>query len=138
MTKTILTSIWLLVFSIWFILFVTFLNEQKPIKQTENIPVENQEVELRLVQYGIASWYNYDLTNYKDYGKFNSTCASRFFKRGTMLKVKNIKNDKEVICRVNDYIEHPERVIDLSQFAFEQIAPLSQGLADVEITIVNN
>ena len=81
----------------------------------------------------IASWYDYDLVGYPDYSKYTSTCASRDYPRETILKVINLKNGKSVECRVNDWIEHPERDIDLSSFAFKQIGLLRDGLLDVKI-----
>jgi len=122
-----------LVFSLFMLIIINQFAKIEP----QIVVVEKPEVKLTLEQYGVASWYDYDLTNNLGYSKLNSTCASRFFKRGTMLKVENIKDNKSVVCRVNDYIEHPERVIDLSSYAFKQIAPLGQGLADVKITIAN-
>ena len=81
----------------------------------------------------ISSWYDYDLVGYPDYSKYTSTCASRDYPKKTILKVINIKNGKSVECRVNDWIEHPERDIDLSSFAFKQIGLLRDGLLDVKI-----
>ena len=81
----------------------------------------------------ISSWYDYDLVGYPDYSKYTSTCASRDYPKKTILKVINIKNGKSVECRVNDWIEHPERDIDLSSFAFKQLAPLTDGLLEVKI-----
>lgn len=106
---------------------------------TEFVGTHRASVELPPTTKAVASWYNYDL-NRKDqkcktddcYSMFNSTCASRDYKRGTILTVK-YKN-KEIQCIVNDYIEHPERDIDLSSYAFKQLAPLSVGLINVEIS----
>jgi len=92
---------------------------------------------------GISSYYDYDLNRADQkcrsndcYSITNSTCASRDFKRGTMLKVTNLDNGKEVVCRVNDY--GPElstgRVLDLSSYAFSQISSLRLGLANVKIS----
>lgn len=59
--------------------------------------------------------------------------ASRRFPRGSRLNVINLENQKSVEVVVVDYIEHPERVIDLTSFAFSQIALLELGLIDVRI-----
>lgn len=88
---------------------------------------------------GVASYYDYDL-NRKDqkcrsndcYSMFNSTCASRDYEKGTILTVRH--KDKEVKCRVNDYGPADlTRDIDLSSYAFSQLAPLKLGLINVEI-----
>jgi len=80
---------------------------------------------------GVASWYDYDLKDYPDYSKDHLTCASRDYPKGTMLEV--TYGDKSVVCRVNDWIEHPDRIIDLSSMAFKELAPLSVGLLEVII-----
>ena len=65
---------------------------------------------------------------------FNSTCASRDYPKGDILKV-TYKN-KTIECRINDY--GPEawtgRDIDLSSYAFKQLAPLKQGLLKENIS----
>ena len=88
----------------------------------------------------ISSWYDYDLVGYPDYSKYTSTCASRDYPKKTILKVINIKNGKSVECRVNDYgpEEWTERNIDLSSYAFKQLAPLTDGLLEVEIEVLDN
>lgn len=86
---------------------------------------------------GVASWYDYSLDGIV-YSKDHATCASRRYKRGSMVNVVNIENGKSIICRVNDY--GPEawtnREIDLSSHAFSQIAPLSKGVVKVEVNLL--
>ncbi len=45
---------------------------------------------------GVASWYDYDLEGYPGYSKDHRTCASRYFKRGTILRV--IYQDRFTTC----------------------------------------
>jgi len=67
------------------------------------------------------------------------TCASRTFPRGTYLLVKNLRNNRTVVCRVNDY--GPEawtgRIIDLSRGSFTQIDSLGAGTAPVELRVAS-
>lgn len=81
-----------------------------------------------------ASWYDYTL-NGIEWSKTHRTCASRDLPRYSTAIVTNIENNKSVECFINDF--GPEawtgRDIDLSSFAFSQIANLSLGLADVKI-----
>lgn len=67
------------------------------------------------------------------------TCASRTFPRGTFLLVKNLRNSRTVVCRVNDY--GPEawtgRIIDLSRGSFREIDSLGAGTAPVELRVVS-
>ena len=82
---------------------------------------------------GIASWYDYSLSGIQ-WSRTHNTCATRDFKRYAILRVKNLENDKTIECYNNDYIEHPDRIIDLSSHAFSELAPLSKGLIKVSIT----
>ena len=94
-------------------------------------------------QVGVASWYDYKIdgdvgvycNHYKEdcYTEHHATCASRDFPRRTMLRVVNTRNGKDIVVKVTDYIEHPDRVIDLSSYAFSSLELLEVGLIDVEI-----
>lgn len=85
---------------------------------------------------GKASWYDYSLKGYPDYSKTNLTAAARDWPRGTKLNV--CTDSKCVVVRVNDFgpalAVHPDRIIDLSSYAFTQLAPLSAGVVDVVVT----
>ena len=102
----------------------------EPIKPTE--PVSMTE----------ASWYDYTL-NGIPWGSSHRTTASREFERGTMVRVTNVENGKSVEVLVNDYgpelcpedkpnCEWAGRDLDLSKFAFSQIADLQDGTVKVE------
>jgi rare lipoprotein A (peptidoglycan hydrolase) len=91
---------------------------------------------------GIASWYDYDLKRLDQkcldntcWSLTHNTCASRRFKKGKTLIVKNLDNDKIIECYVNDYgpEESTGREIDLSSHAFSRLALLSTGVINVEI-----
>lgn len=112
------------------------------INKKEMIEVPIIQNEAKAIE-AIATWYDYDLNRADQkcrsedcYSKHNSTCASRDFKRKTILTIRY--EDKEIDCIVNDYIEHPERDIDLSSYAFKQLAPLSRGIIKVEIVNIKN
>lgn len=89
-----------------------------------------------------ASWYDYDL-NGLPWSESHRTTASREFERGTMVRVTNVENGKSVDVLVNDYgpelcpedkpnCEWADRDLDLSSFAFAQIADLQDGTVKVE------
>jgi rare lipoprotein A (peptidoglycan hydrolase) len=109
---------------------------------TEEIEEDSSWIEEAQKNIGIASWYDYDLRT-KDqkcrsddcYSMLNATCASRDYERGTILMVANLKTGDFVYCRVNDYGPEIETgvIIDLSSYAFKQLAKLSDGLIDVVI-----
>lgn len=60
------------------------------------------------------------------------TCAHKTFPFGTLLKVTNPANDKQVIVRVTDRGPHVRgRIIDLSVRAAQELGILAQGIAPV-------
>jgi hypothetical protein len=83
------------------------------------VVLEHEEV----LEIGHASWYAY---------KDCDCAASPDYPKGTLLKVKNMENDKEVIVKVNDYGPDrsifPLRVIDLDKVAFKKLGSLGAGV----------
>ena len=81
----------------------------------------------------LASWYDYGLPDAENYSETHLTAASRTFPRGTYLIVS--RGNSSVVVRVNDYgpEEWTGREIDLSSYAFSQLAPLSLGIIEVKI-----
>lgn len=111
-----------------------------PRPKCDNEIVNHVEITQEPDQIGLASWYDYDLRTKNQkcraddcYSKSNITCASRDYPRGSILEVKHL--DKVIHCRVNDYgpEEKTGKIIDLSSYAFSQLAPLKTGIIDVEI-----
>lgn len=72
------------------------------------------------------------------YNKHALTAASNSHKMGTKLKVTNVNTGKSVVVKVNDTggFAKYNRTLDLSQAAFQQIAPLGQGVAKVTIQVL--
>ncbi len=60
------------------------------------------------------------------------TAAYNHVPLGTMLEITNLKNNKNVIVRINDRCGVDSR-IDLSQKAFSSIADLKSGIIKVKI-----
>jgi rare lipoprotein A (peptidoglycan hydrolase) len=73
---------------------------------------------------GRASWYRWRAGN----------CASRTIPRGTVVTVSS--NARVGTCRVGDYgpAAWTGRIIDLDATVFEQLAPLSKGVIEVELS----
>lgn len=73
------------------------------------------------------------------YHKDSLTCAHRTLPFGTLLKVRNTKNGKEVVVKVTD--RGPFRkggIVDLSMAAAKEIGMVAQGVARVEVTEVGH
>jgi rare lipoprotein A len=90
-------------------------------------------------QTGIASFYadkfaGRTTANGEIYQHSKLTAAHKTLPFGTILKVKNLTNGREVIVRVNDrgpFIK--DRIIDLSKFAAIELDFVSQGITRVHI-----
>jgi rare lipoprotein A (peptidoglycan hydrolase) len=88
------------------------------------LPPPANKATRRRSQNGQASWYQIH----------NGTCAHKTLPKGTLVRVVNMANKKELICRVADRGPYPEgRIIDLDLEGFKQLANRSEGLIDVRI-----
>lgn len=66
-------------------------------------------------------------------------CAHRTLPFGTLLWVKNKKNGLDVVVKVSDRGPHVRgRIIDLSWRAAKEIGMLLEGIAEVEIQVIDN
>ena len=89
---------------------------------------------------GNASYYSDKLhgrkmANGERYHRDSMTCAHLKFPFGTLLKVRNPKNDRTVIVRVTDRGPYSKRfVIDLSRAAAQELGIIRAGFAMMEIT----
>lgn len=90
---------------------------------------------------GNATYYHSKMQGRKtsDGGKYNKdslTCAHRTYPLGTLLKVRNPKNNKEVIVKVTDRGPHRKSlIIDLSYAAAKEIDIVRFGIAPVELSV---
>jgi rare lipoprotein A len=99
-----------------------------------------QRVATRL--QGIASWYGRALHGHPTasgeiFDETALTACHRTLPFGTMVKVENLRNHQTVVVRITDRgVLNPERVIDLSSAAAEEIGMLRTGVAPVKLTVV--
>ena len=91
---------------------------------------------------GKASYYANSLHGHRTsdgsvYHKDSLTCAHRTLPFGTLLKVRNLSNGKEVVVKVTDRGPFSKaRVVDLSMAAAKQLGMVGQGTANVEVSRV--
>jgi len=79
---------------------------------------------------GVASWYAYTGT---------LAAANPWLPMGSYVRVTNKENGKSVIVKINDRGPFGNgRIIDLDKVAFEKIAPLGQGTANIKMEVVTN
>ena len=79
------------------------------------------------MQVGEASWYGFAPGD-------GLTAAHPWLPFGTVVTVENLENGRAVQVVINDRGPFGGRVIDLSDEAFARIAPLSQGVCQVQLT----
>lgn len=96
-----------------------------------------------LRQYGNASWYGSSFHGRKtasgeSYDMHEFTGAHKDLPFGTLIKVRNLRNGKEVVVRVNDrgpYVK--SRIVDLSRAAASVLGIVSRGTARVSIQVIS-
>lgn len=125
---------------------------EKDLRQIETdlkeIELEQNKIKEHLDQFkdgvksslGKASYYDYILKDGWS-SKGHNVCANRDYPRGTTLIVKNLENGKTVQCLITDFgpdkAIHPDRIIDLSSYAFSQIADIDRGIIPVQVLPLN-
>jgi rare lipoprotein A (peptidoglycan hydrolase) len=76
-------------------------------------------------EWGEATWYAYR----------DGECAHKTLPRGTTVHITNLANGATATCVVTDRGPYGgNRIIDLDDDTFAQLAPLSTGIIDVTIT----
>ena len=93
--------------------------------------------------YGKASWYGSyhhgkKTASGEKFDMHELTAAHKFLPFGTLLKVVNLKNGKEVIVMINDRGPFSKkRIIDLSRAAAEKIGLIERGTARVRVDVLS-
>jgi rare lipoprotein A len=92
---------------------------------------------------GYASWYGQKFhghltANGEIYDMYEMSAAHKILPLPSFVRVTNLKNDKQVVVRVNDRGPfHRGRVIDLSYAAALKLDMLKTGVAKVKIEVVH-
>ncbi|MGH1538425.1 MAG: septal ring lytic transglycosylase RlpA family protein, partial [Gammaproteobacteria bacterium] len=95
------------------------------------------------VQRGIASWYGKKFhgrrtSSGETYDMYGMTAAHTQLPLPTYVQVTNLKNNKQVILRVNDRGPfHGNRIIDLSYTAATRLDIVKEGTGLVEVRALN-
>lgn len=103
--------------------------DYSPVEQVSTETIEQPLFEWRW------SWYDYSLNinwEKKVWTKDHSVCALRIYERYKHYRV--CTEDKCIVCKQTDYgPARQDRVIDLSSYAFKQLAPLTRWVVRVKI-----
>lgn len=92
---------------------------------------------------GVASWYGKKFhgrmtSNQEPYDMYAMTAAHKSLPLPTFVRVKNLRNNKSIIVRVNDrgpFVHN--RIIDLSYSAARKLDMIKTGTSLVEITAIS-
>ncbi|MBD1548288.1 septal ring lytic transglycosylase RlpA family protein [Roseibium aggregatum] len=101
-------------------------------------PFQTAEASTAFVQCGKASWYA--LTSMTASGERADpnvlAAAHRTLPFGTLVKVSNLRNGREITVRINDRGPFVKgRVIDVTKAVAHKLGFLPQGVAKVRITV---
>ena len=95
-------------------------------------------------QNGIATWYGPGFHGKKTasgekYSMYALTAAHLKLKLGTIVRVTNLKNGKQVIVKINDRGPYSKSlIIDLSKAAAEKLDMLYKGSTKVKLEILRD
>ena len=95
-------------------------------------------------QKGIASYYakkfeGLRCSSGEVFRHDSLTAAHKCLKYGTLVQVRNIKNDSMIIVRINDRLpSNSKRCIDLTRKGAKKLNFIAQGLTPVTITVLND
>ncbi len=96
----------------------------------DEIVTQGTYVKIGKVHTGMASWYAYTGT---------LSAANPWLPMGSYVRVTNKDNGKSVIVKINDRGPFGNgRIIDLDKVAFEKIASLGQGTANIKMEVILN
>lgn len=94
-------------------------------------------------RYGVASFYakkfnGRKMTNGEIYRPEKYTAACNILPLNTWIKVTNLKNNKSVIVKITDRMNHKnKRLVDLSHAAAKKLGYLSNGLTRVKVEVLH-
>lgn len=100
-------------------------------------------VEEGYTQVGIASWYgieehNRHAANGERFSKYAYTAAHKSLPMGTVVRVTNLENGRDVLLEINDRGPFVEgRIIDLSHAAARSIGMVEEGTVKVKVEVVS-
>ena len=105
------------------------------------LPLQSANANGQFVQCGKASWYALtSMTASGERANPNAMAAAhRTLPFGTLVKVSNLRNGREITVRINDRGPFVKgRVIDVTKAAASKLGFLPQGVAKVRITMAGN
>jgi rare lipoprotein A len=131
---------------LWFVLVCTFsLCSCTPIQSNTYCEISGKGTTTHspnnknYTEKGVASWYGKRFHHKRTssgerYNMYSMTAAHKTLPLSTLVRVTNLKNDRQVIVRVNDRGPYTDnRVIDLSYAAAKKLKMVAAGTTNVKI-----
>jgi rare lipoprotein A len=108
------------------------------------LPKGQADLDVGMKERGIASWYGRDFNGWltasgETYNMEALTGAHRTLPLGTVVRVTNVENGKQVRVRINDrgpYVNG--RIIDLSHAAAEKLGMTELGISAVSLEVIGS
>lgn len=108
------------------------------------LPKGQADLDVGLKQRGMASWYGSDFHGWATasgeiYNMEALTSAHRTLPLGTVVRVTNVVNGKQIRVRINDrgpYVKG--RILDLSFGAAKALEMVEEGLAAIQLEVVGH
>lgn len=116
---------------------------RKAVDSTTAPPASGGYVEEGYTQVGIASWYGIEehnryAANGERFSKYAYTAAHKTLPMGTVVRVTNLENGRDVLLTINDRGPFVEgRIIDLSHAAARSIGMVEKGTVKVKVEVVS-
>jgi rare lipoprotein A len=106
------------------------------------LPKGQADLDVGMKGRGIASWYGEDFhgwltANGEVYDMDALTAAHRTLPLGTVLRVTNVENGRQVLVRINDRGPYWNgRILDLSLAAAKELDMVERGIAAIQLDVV--
>ncbi len=112
--------------------------DQYPGRTNTDIPAQNGATFRGMASYYADKFHGRTTSSGEVYNMNDFTAAHRSLPFGTTVEVRNLRNNRTVMVRINDRgPQKTERIIDLSKAAAESIDMTRAGVVEVEIRVLN-
>jgi rare lipoprotein A len=116
-------------------------NDVNPAEIVTTVPAPKTTV-LTRIKSGMASWYGSVLQGHRTasgrrFDMYELTAAHRTLPFGSRVKVTDLRNKRSVVVTITDRgVFYPERVIDLSWAAAEELHMVKMGVDPVRLELI--
>lgn len=125
------------------VVLTIFVSCQSTIRfSTESVPDFSSSEETGEIIEGKASFYAEDFhgrktSNGETYDMYKMTAAHKELPFNTLVRVTNLKNNRQVVVRINDRGPFkPGRILDLSKGAAQKLEMINDGVIPVKLEIL--